>query len=378
MTVFGTRPEAIKLASVIKELESKKEFFHSIVVVTAQHREMLDQILDLFQITPDYDLNIMQPNQSLFDVTNRILVGLEAILKKEKPDILLVQGDTTTTFVAALSAFYLKIPVGHIEAGLRTFDKFHPFPEEMNRRITSSLADLNFVPTKITKGNLLKEGFNEENIFITGNTVIDALLATTEKDYSFIHPILRHIDFENHRIVLVTAHRRESWGDPLRNICQAIQAIVAKHQEVEIVFSVHLNPRVREIVHSILGGDNRIHLINPLDYQPFVHLMKKSYLILTDSGGIQEEAPSLGKPVLVLRETTERPEAIEAGTAKLVGRDADKIYRTTQLLLTDESTYNQMARVHNPYGDGKASQRIINIIKERISVPFSVFAPKIL
>jgi UDP-N-acetylglucosamine 2-epimerase (non-hydrolysing) len=364
VTVFGTRPEAIKLAPVLKALEKQK--FDSVVVVTAQHREMLDQVLNLFSIEPNYDLDIMQPAQELFDITEKALNGLKPILEKEKPQILLVQGDTTTTFAAALAAFYLKIEIGHIEAGLRTFDKYHPFPEEINRQLTSRLVDFHFAPTEIAKENLLKEGIPAEKIYVTGNTVIDALLATVKDDYSFSDSTLSKIDFENRKLILVTAHRRENWGDPLKNICLSIKKLVETHLDIEIVFSVHLNPQVQQAAESILANVERVHLVNPLEYEPFVQFMNKSYLILTDSGGIQEEAPSLGKPVLVLREVTERPEVIAAGTAKLVGTDVDKIVETTSLLLKDENVYNKMARATNPYGDGHASERIIKILEQQL------------
>ncbi|MDI6892693.1 MAG: UDP-N-acetylglucosamine 2-epimerase (non-hydrolyzing) [Actinomycetota bacterium] len=388
MTVFGTRPEAIKLAPVIKELEKHPDRIQSVVVVTAQHREMLDQVLGLFGITPDYDLDIMRADQSLFDVVLRAIDGLKPVLEKERPDILLVQGDTTTTFAAALAAFYLKIPIGHVEAGLRTFDKHRPFPEEMNRRLTSSLADLHFAPTTRARENLLKEGVPREKVHVTGNTVIDALLAPPlaglKEDYGFDDPVLKSVDFDSRKVILVTAHRRESWctptfrqaqgprakvegsevegGKPLENICRAIRDLISGNEDVEVVFSVHLNPRVREVVGRILGDERRVHLLDPLDYEPFVQLMKRCYLILTDSGGIQEEAPSLGKPVLVMREVTERPEGLEAGTVKLVGTDAQRILEETNLLLKDSNEYNKMAKAVNPYGDGRASERIVEII----------------
>jgi len=394
MTVFGTRPEAIKLAPVIKELERYPDRVQSVVVVTAQHREMLDQVLGLFRIEPDYDLDIMRTDQSLFDVVLRAIDGLRPVLEEERPDILLVQGDTTTTFAAALTAFYLKIPVGHVEAGLRTFDKHRPFPEEMNRRLTSSLADLHFAPTSRARDNLLNEGVPQDKIHVTGNTVIDALLVTVKEDYIFDDPVLKGVDFDSRKVILVTAHRRESWctptfrqaqgprakvegsgveggkprrrsslrGKPLENICRAIRDLILSNKDVEVVFSVHLNPRVREVVKLILGDERRVHLLDPLDYEPFVQLMKRCYLILTDSGGIQEEAPSLGKPVLVMREVTERPEGLEAGTVKLVGTDAQRILEETNLLLRDSSEYNKMARAVNPYGDGRASERIVEVI----------------
>lgn len=363
VVVFGTRPEAIKLAPVIAELK-RRGIFKVIVVATAQHREMLDQVLSLFNIVPDYDLNIMQPEQNLFDITDQALKGLKKVLAEEKPDLLLVQGDTTTTFVAALAAFYLKIPVGHVEAGLRTFDKYSPFPEEVNRKLTTVLTDLHFAPTEQAKLNLLAEGVPEENIYVTGNTVIDALLATVRERYEFDHPILSQIDFSSYKTLLVTAHRRESWGDPLSAICQAIKEIVTIYPDVCVVFSVHLNPEVRRTVNKLLDGEDRVFLVDPIDYEPFVQLMSRAHLILTDSGGIQEEAPSLGKPVLVLRELTERPEAVEAGTVKIVGREPDRIVSETIELIRNRTAYERMAQAINPYGDGQASKRITDIIIE--------------
>jgi len=364
MLVFGTRPEAIKIAPVIKELLRNKADFESVVVVTAQHREMLDQVLTLFKIDPHFDLDIMRPSQELFDVTTRTLRGLKPVLEKEHPHVLLVQGDTTTTFAATLAAFYFKIPIGHIEAGLRTFDKHHPFPEEINRRLTTHLADFHFAPTDSARENLLKEGISPKNIYVTGNTVIDALLSVVKENYAFNHSILSKVDFSK-KIITITAHRRESWGEPLERICYAIRKIIADHPQIEVIFSVHLNPKVQEIVKKVLKDVERTHLILPLDYEPFVQLMNKSYLILTDSGGIQEEAPSLGKPVLVLRKVTERPEAIRAGTAKLVGTDIDKIVKTVSKLLSNADAYQTMARIQNPYGDGRAASRIMQILSHR-------------
>lgn len=362
LSVFGTRPEAIKMAPVVKELERRPEQFTSVVAVTAQHREMLDQVLELFAIEPDYDLDIMKPGQDLFDITSRALLGLKPILEREQPDVLVVQGDTTTTFVAALAAFYYKIGVGHVEAGLRSFDKFHPFPEEVNRSLTTVIADYHFAPTQTARDNLLRAGVPASSIFVTGNTVIDALVQTVRDEYVFECPDLRAVDFENKRIILVTAHRRENWGEPLRDICKAIRAIVEANADVEVVFSVHLNPVVQQAANEILGDVARVHLVKPLDYEPFVQLINKSYLILTDSGGIQEEAPSLGKPVLVLREVTERPEGVEAGTVRVVGRDTQRIIEAAQLLLDDASEYYAMARSVNPYGDGHAGERIADVL----------------
>jgi UDP-N-acetylglucosamine 2-epimerase (non-hydrolysing) len=362
LTIFGTRPEAIKLAPVIKELERRNDVFVSKVCVTAQHREMLDPFLQLFGINPDWDLNIMQPNQSLFDVTAKALIKLKEVLEKEKPDLVLVQGDTTTTFTAALAAYYLKIKVGHVEAGLRTLDKYNPFPEELNRRLVGHIADLHFAPTKRAKENLLSEGIPEGSIFVTGNTVVDALFMilarTKSEDY-----LPKALSQPDRKLILVTAHRRESFGEGIANICLALKEIVKRVPDVEIVYPVHLNPNVREPVYRMLSGMERVHLIEPLDYISFVHLMKASYLILTDSGGIQEEAPSLGRPVLVLRNTTERPEAVEAGAAKLVGTDPQRIVAETLRLLQDPSGYSKMATVPNPFGDGKAALRIVDILE---------------
>jgi UDP-N-acetylglucosamine 2-epimerase (non-hydrolysing) len=370
LIVFGTRPEAIKLAPVITKLKVESQNLQVRVCVTAQHREMLDQVLDFFEIEPDYDLNIMRYNQSLSEVTINGLRKLEPILKKEKPDIILVQGDTTTTFVASLAAYYLNIKIAHIEAGLRTKDKFNPFPEEMNRRLTDCLADLYFAPTKNAKNNLIKEGIDENKIFITGNTVIDALLMTIEKqnDLNRQKNIKQEfidnygISFNNQRLILVTGHRRESFGKDFENISYGLKKIAANNQNIQIIYPVHLNPNVQKPVKKILAGISNIHLMKPLDYFSFVWLLNQAYLILTDSGGIQEEAPSLGKPVLVMRKTTERPEGIEAGTAKLVGIDSEKIYSEATKLLDDEKLYQSMAKAVNPYGDGKASDRICEVL----------------
>jgi len=358
MTIFGTRPEAIKMAPVIKRLKAE-EMVEVIVTVTAQHREMLDQVLNLFDIKSNYDLNIMQSGQTLSDITVRVLKGLEEIIVLERPDLVLVHGDTTSTFVGALGAFYHQIKVGHVEAGLRTYNKYSPFPEEMNRHLTGSLADLHLAPTSVAKDNLLSEKIPVKQIFVTGNTVIDALLETVDQDYSFKIPELREIDFANNKVILLTAHRRENLGQPMENIFTAVRELIESHPEVEVVFPVHLNPRVRESVNKILNGVKGIRLVEPLDYQPFVNLMARSYLVLTDSGGVQEEAPALGKPVLVLRNTTERPEAIRAGTVKLVGTDRKCIISEAGKLLTDNRQYTKMAEAINPYGDGQASRRIL-------------------
>lgn len=358
MTIFGTRPEAIKMAPLVLEL-SKRDAFDSIVVVTAQHREMLDQVLNAFSIIPDYDLNIMQNRQTLMDVTIRGLKGLDEIMKEIQPDIVLVHGDTTTTFIASLAAFYNQIKVGHIEAGLRTWNKYSPYPEEMNRQLTGVLADLHFAPTSKSAANLLQENKREETIFITGNTAIDALNTTVLEEYS--HPMLGQIG--NDRLLLLTAHRRENLGEPMRNMFRAIKRIVEEHKDVQVVYPLHLNPIVREIANEILGKHSRIHLIEPLEVIDFHNFASRAHIILTDSGGVQEEAPSLGVPVLVLRDTTERPEGIEAGTLKLVGVKESTIYNSLKELLTNEEEYNIMSKASNPYGDGKAAERIADAIK---------------
>lgn len=352
--IFGTRPEAIKIAPVIKELQKEKNI-NLKIIVTAQHREMLDQVLNIFEIKPDYDLNIMTEGQSLFQVSSKVLNRLEKILKKENPNIVLVHGDTTTTLASALASYYLKIPVGHIEAGLRTFDKYRPFPEEINRHLTDIISDLHFAPTWLAKKNLIFSGIKQETIFVTGNTVIDALLEISKKKYSFpksFQNILRK------KYILVTCHRRESFGIPLQEICLAIKEIAENYKDLEIIFSLHKNPVVKNYVTKILRREKNIHLIEPQDYLFFVNLMKKSYLILTDSGGIQEEAPTFGIPVLVLREKTERPEAVKAGCVRLVGVSKERIIQETLKVLEDEKEYNKMSKLINPYGDGKASKRI--------------------
>jgi len=362
LTVFGTRPEAIKMAPLVKEMEGDPDIRCS-VAVTAQHREMLDQVLELFHIKPAYDLNIMLPNQTLYEITTRALTGLNEILEQEKPDIVLVHGDTTTTFVASLAAFYRQIKVGHVEAGLRTGNRYSPYPEEMNRKLTGSIAQYHFAPTGTAKANLLREGVNPEDILVTGNTVIDALLATVKDEFVFGDRALDSIDYTGRKVFVVTTHRRENLGDPLRNVYRALRDVVENYPEVEIVFPVHKNPRVREVVNAVLGGVPRVHLVDPLDYAPFVNLMNKSYLVLTDSGGLQEEAPSLGKPVLVLRDTTERPEAVEVGTVRMVGTNAEAIYSQCKLLLENPAEYSRMAGAVNPYGDGQACGRIVSGLK---------------
>lgn len=358
LTVFGTRPEAIKMAPLVKELEKRSDTFRCRVAVTAQHREMLDQVLELFHITPAYDLNIMLPNQTLYEITTRALTGLNEIFAQEDPDIVLVHGDTTTTFVAALAAFYRQIKAGHVEAGLRTGNKYSPYPEEMNRKLTGALADLHFPPTEAARANLINEGVGRENTLVTGNTVIDALLSTVREGYRFRVPALEKADFAGKRVLVVTTHRRENLGQPMLNVFLALRSVVQMYQDVEIVFPVHRNPRVRQAVDSVLGGQPGVHLIDPLDYEPFVNLMNKSYFVLTDSGGLQEEAPSLGKPVLVLRDTTERPEAIDAGTVQMVGTDTNAVLEACKLLLDNRAVYDRMANSVNPYGDGRACARI--------------------
>lgn len=358
MTIFGTRPEAIKMAPLVLELQ-KYEDIESIVTVTAQHRQMLDQVLDIFGIQPDYDLNIMKERQTLVDITTRALAGLDDVMKKVQPDIVLVHGDTTTTFVASLAAFYNQIAVGHVEAGLRTWNKYSPFPEEMNRQLTGVLADLHFAPTAKAAENLRAENKPEHAIFITGNTAIDALKTTVRKTYT--HPILEKV--AGSRMILLTAHRRENLGEPMRNMFRAVKRLVENYDDVQVVYPVHLNPVVRELANDILGNDERIHLIDPLDVIDFHNFAARAHIILTDSGGVQEEAPSLGVPVLVLRDTTERPEGIEAGTLKLAGTDEQMIYALASELLTDEKAYEQMAKASNPYGDGWASKRIVEAIR---------------
>lgn len=366
MSVFGTRPEAIKMAPVVLELKKFSSEVESLVAVTAQHREMLDQVLTLFNIRPDFDLNIMSEGQTLFDITSRALLGLNKVFCAAKPDVVLVHGDTTTTFAGALSAFYHQIEVGHVEAGLRTRNKFSPYPEEMNRRLTGSLADLNFAPTATAKENLLRENVDAEKIFVTGNTVIDALFETVRADFKFTGEF-EHVDFDK-RIILVTTHRRENLGEPLRQVYKALKALVEEIPDVEIIFPVHKNPKVRAVVNEELGGLERVYLTDPLDYEPFANLMNRATLILTDSGGVQEEAPALGKPVLVLRDTTERPEAVDAGTVKLIGTNQAKVYSAAKLLLTDAEEYRKMSEARSPYGDGHAAKRIVQALLWRHGV----------
>ena len=360
MVVFGTRPEAIKMAPLVLELQKHSDCIETITVVTAQHRQMLDQVLETFRIQPNYDLDIMGKNQSLLDITAKILQKFNPIVKKELPDMILVHGDTTTTFVASLVAFYNQVRIGHVEAGLRTFDKYSPFPEEMNRQMTDNLADLYFAPTTDSKENLLKENHPESAIIITGNTAIDALKLTVQSDY--YHEVLDRLD-PLKKLVLVTMHRRENQGQPMRDVFAALREMVDVHSELEVVYPVHLSPAVQEVAKDILSDHERIHLIEPLDVLDFHNLASRSYFIMTDSGGVQEEAPSLGKPVLVLRDTTERPEGVRAGTLKLVGTDPNRVKEAMTALLTDEKLYKDMSQAPNPYGDGKASERIVQAIQ---------------
>ena len=361
MVVFGTRPEAIKMAPLVLELQKHSDSIETITVVTAQHRQMLDQVLETFSIEPHYDLDIMGKNQSLLDITGKILEKFDPVVKQELPDIILVHGDTTTTFVASLVGFYNQVRIGHVEAGLRTFDKYSPFPEEMNRQMTDNLADLYFAPTSESKENLLKENHPESAIVITGNTAIDALKLTVQSDY--YHDVLDQLDPDK-KLVLVTMHRRENQGQPMRNVFTALREMVNLHQKIEVVYPVHLSPAVQEAANDILAGHDRIHLIEPLDVLDFHNLASRSYFIMTDSGGVQEEAPSLGKPVLVLRDTTERPEGVRAGTLKLVGTDPVCVKQAMAALLTDETLYRQMSQAPNPYGDGRASERIVQSIQQ--------------
>ena len=362
MTVFGTRPEAIKMCPLVLEMRKHPDEIEPLVAVTAQHREMLDQVLHLFGITPDYDLNIMSAGQTLYDVTEKALRGLQKVLEEAKPDLVLVHGDTTTTFAGALAAFYAQIPVGHVEAGLRTGNKYSPFPEEMNRKLTGALADYHFAPTATSKANLLRENVPEAKITVTGNTVIDALKTTVKPDYRFDDDNLHEVLDSGKRLILMTTHRRENLGEPMRHVYKALCEVLRTHDDVEAIFPVHKNPKVRQIVSEELGHLPQVHLIEPLDYQPFVNLMARVNVVLTDSGGIQEEAPALGKPVLVLRDTTERPEAVTAGTVKLIGTAYEDVLRETNLLLDNPEHYRAMAEAVNPYGDGEACARIVSRI----------------
>ena len=357
MTVFGTRPEAIKMAPLVKELESRKEI-ESIVCVTAQHREMLDQVLNVFDIKPNYDLNIMKAGQTLSQITSRVLLGLEEVIKKEEPNIILVHGDTTTTFAGALAAFYNQVDIGHVEAGLRTWNKYSPFPEEMNRQMVDRMTDMFFAPTLVSKNNLLEENIPEDKIYVTGNTAIDAMKYTINNEYK--NELFDWLG--DSKFILLTAHRRENLGKPMYNIFRAVKRIVEDNLDVKVIYPIHMNPRIREIANAVIGDNDRIRIIEPLEVIDFHNFQNKSYIILTDSGGIQEEAPSLGKPVLVLRDTTERPEGIEAGTLKLVGTDEETIYIETKKLLDDNNEYEKMSKASNPYGDGTASKQIVDAI----------------
>ena len=363
MSIFGTRPEAIKMAPLVKELEKRNEI-ESIVCVTAQHREMLDQVLETFKIKPDYDLNVMKQGQTLSEITTRVLNGLESVIKEVEPDIVLVHGDTTTSFVGALAAFYNQVSIGHVEAGLRTYDKYSPFPEEMNRQMVDCMTDMYFAPTELSKQNLLNENRESNKIYVTGNTVIDAMGTTVTDDYT--HPELEWIG-DNERMVLLTAHRRENLGEPMVHIFRAIRRLVDEFDDIKVIYPIHKNPKVREIANEIFAGCDRVKLIEPLEVFDFHNFQNKSYIIMTDSGGIQEEAPSLGKPVLVLRNTTERPEGVDAGTLKLVGTDEDTIYNEAKTLLSSRDEYDKMSKASNPYGDGHASERIVDAIIEKFS-----------
>lgn len=363
LVVVGTRPEAIKMAPVFQELARRAPRFDPILCLTAQHRDLLDSVIQTFQLPVQYDLDAMSQNQTIFDVTSRVLLGMKQVLEEAKPDVMLIHGDTTTSFASALAAYYLRIPVGHVEAGLRTYDKFRPFPEEINRRMADALCDFHYAPTPAARENLLREHIPDEGVLITGNTVIDALLDVASRPYNFSDPFLEALG-KDRRLILVTAHRRESFGARFREMCEAMRDIVAHHDDVEIVYPVHPNPNVRAVVGEVLAGLDRIHPIEPLDYVPFVHLLKKSHFVLTDSGGVQEEAPSLGVPVLVMRELTERPEAVEAGTARLVGNRYEGILREAERLLTDDAAFKNMCASQNPYGDGNAAQRIADHLEQ--------------
>ncbi len=360
-TILGTRPEVIKLAPIIHELSRHKKKVVSRVVLTGQHRKMADQFLKLFRIKPDYDLDIMKKDQTLFDVSSRCLIRFSKVLEKERPDLILVEGDTTSAFIASLAAFYLKIPTGHVEAGLRTYDKYRPFPEEINRQLISVVSDLHFAPTKRAENNLLKEGINPKKIFLTGNPVVDSLYSIARKKYKITHRQLQHIDFKNKKVILVTAHRRESFGGPFKEICKAIRDI-SEFKDVEIVYPVHLNPNVQKPVKHILKGKKNIHLLKPLDYETFVFLLKNCYFVLSDSGGVQEEAPAFSKPILVMREVTERQEGVDSGVARLIGMNSKRIVQEAKKLLSAPAAYAKMSKSGNPYGDGKAAQRIVKAI----------------
>jgi UDP-N-acetylglucosamine 2-epimerase (non-hydrolysing) len=366
--IFGTRPDTIKLAPIILALRQERAHFRTVTIATAQHRQMLDQVLDVFHIRPDHDLDIMKPRQTLAEITRNTITGLDRVLEIEKPDMVLVQGDTTTTFVGSLAAFYRGIAVGHVEAGLRTNDRSNPFPEEINRRLTSVMADLHFAPTETAKRALLREHVDPRSVCITGNSVIDALKISVNPRHRFSVDLLNRITAGHSRLVLLTMHRRENWGEPMRGAARAIRELARLHDDMQCIFPVHLNPVVREVVYEILGAMPNVHLIEPLDYLDFVNLMARSFLIITDSGGVQEEGPALGKPVLVLRTVTERPEAVAYGTVKLVGLDERKIFRTAERLITDRGAYRAMATATNPYGDGKAARRTVAVIKKHFGL----------
>jgi UDP-N-acetylglucosamine 2-epimerase (non-hydrolysing) len=361
LTVFGTRPEAVKMASLVKVLNDEARIDHK-VCVTAQHRDMLDQVLKIFDIVPDYDLDIFEHGQSLSQITERAMKGIEKVIKEFGPDVLLVQGDTTTVFAGALAGFYNGVKVGHLEAGLRSGNIYSPYPEEANRKMTGVMTEYHFAPTETSRDNLLKENYPEDKIFITGNTVIDALLQVVDEDYVFEDQLLNEIDYENKKLVLLTSHRRENLGQPMRNIFTAVKRVVEENDHVEVIYPVHLNPKVREIANEVFGGNDKVHLIEPVDYLPFANLIGKCHIVVTDSGGIQEEAPSLGKPVLVVRRETERPEGIEAGTAKLAGVEEETVYEMLTDLVRNDESYKKMANAVNPYGDGKSAQRIRDIL----------------
>lgn len=368
LIIFGTRPEAVKMAPIVKALKNDEEHFITKICVTAQHRDMLDQVLRIFEIEPDYDLNIFQSGQSLTQITCRALTGLEGVIEEFKPDLILVQGDTTTVFSGALAAFYHQVKIGHVEAGLRSGNLYSPYPEEANRKLTGVLTDFHFAPTETSRQNLLREGYEESKIFITGNTSIDALKWVINKNYKFEDEKLNNIDFENNKVVLLTAHRRENIGEPMENIFSAVKEAAEKNKNVEVIYPMHLNPKVREIARNVFGDMDNIHLIEPLDYLPFTNLMAKCYLVVTDSGGVQEEAPSLGKPVLVVRRETERPEGIEAGTARLVGTEKSVILKEIDTLINNEEEYKKMANAVNPYGDGRAAEYIKEAIINKMIV----------
>lgn len=365
LIIFGTRPEAVKMAPIVKALKNEENFLTKICV-TAQHRDMLDQVLRIFDIEPDYDLNIFQSGQTLTQITCRALTGLEGVIEEFKPELILVQGDTTTVFTGALAAFYHNVKIGHVEAGLRSGNLYSPYPEEANRMLTGVLTDFHFAPTNNSKANLLREGYDENKIFITGNTSIDALKWVIDENFKFDDEIINNIDFDNKKVILLTAHRRENIGEPMENIFSAIRDIVNENIDVEVIYPMHLNPKVREIAEKILSNSDRVHLVEPLDYLPFTNLMSKCYLVVTDSGGVQEEAPSFGKPVLVVRKETERPEGIESGTAKLAGTDRNTIYEYLNVLINNKDEYKKMANAVNPYGDGRAAEYIINAIKNKM------------